>query len=1110
MDRGVVTTERVQTTRLADGKKMVNHYVLDERIGKGMHGTVFKCHDHLNENKIFAMKIVKRDTKKAQRERQYKQLRNRNSMPPRTDHVPVVDGIRTAEQEIRKEIAIMKKCRHPHVVRLYEVIDDRKNDQIFMVMEHLGGGEIKYTNGENQPILTVDQSRRIMRDAILGLEYLHHQGIIHRDIKPANLIWTSNHDRVKIADFGTAHFSYAQHLSAAAQDGTTASRDQEDPILLNDADLAKRAGSPAFLAPEIVWEYTDPPSSLRPPVTKAIDIWALGVTLYCLLFGKIPFRPPGMYSLNEWTGYQYVCNHDWRAPSKMGYDEVPTGGRHPSEEAIERGEVGPTVIHLLDHFLKKDMDERITLEEVKTNRWFLQDLPNPSTWLEITSPNPIQVSAKETSDAMSTLRFRWAMGMGWGRRGAPGAAGTSTSTGTATGTTSMSTRARGQLPATVAARPGVSVTTGSYGGISIKKRLVALLSRGATPTLSPTPSSTSSTSTVANLFGGLRVHRSQGAIGSPEKKDKGNKSKPKIKSPIHGADDDMADRGRVISEPTMRLRRVKSDRDAEAERERRDKKERERERRRRKKMAKAANTSTPIATQQSLSTDRKGKQREQPIPVSASSSKALFSTPRIAAPTPKIASPAAVRPPPAARTRSDSIRSIRSFRGSGNANSEQRSASPSGKRLTGLFSSIAHWRPSSRGSHYSQSGYASPPGTASGCGSPVEERDPGRERSRFKGKQKSKDKGRAPDDLGDTTVTATTSTATAVTVTGKPTKGSTSDESDIEFADPNTYTPAIVSPPLIRPGANGLLSSSADELPQHLDTWVPSPPPSSPNARGPASSSSRSSSSAALFAASGSGSASGRSASPTAPPVLSRAPASAVMLNNPAGATLAATVIAISGGALVAEGSIGSVDSSNSSLGGIANRRISSWDQGAGAAADARSLTSYQSDEFDDEDDFVVGEDGYHVTYREQRDRDIIFGAGGIGRRDEVMAAHSSSNGNVFGSRTPNGSSRGQTSRPQSGIGHRLDGTAARPGGGGIIIMSDEVDSYGGWSDDEYDEEEQGTYEGTTESTVEAQDEEVSPHNYGYGYGSGPREAAEDEDEGLVFSTKRRRDDQNH
>ncbi|KAJ3890243.1 kinase-like domain-containing protein [Lentinula edodes] len=436
----VVTTSLVQTTRLADGKKMINQYVMDAKVGSGQHGNVWRCYENKQRNsKVLAMKIVKRDNPKARRDRQYKMLRMRGGLG-----AAVVDGIRTAEQEIRKEIAIMKKCRHPHVVRLYEVIDDRKNEMVFMVMEYLGGGEIQYTSPSSPgtPILTVEQTRRIMRDAILGLEYLHHQGIIHRDIKPANLLWSTGHDRVKIADFGTAHFSYAQRLAAAKASNLPIIDDnEEDPLLLNDADLAKRAGSPAFLAPEIVWEFvewpqaekfyptytpllpTTPegsspsepvsadvvpvPAPPRPPVTKSIDIWALGVTLYCLLFGKTPFRPPGDEGdrITEWAGYYWVCNRDWRAEDKMGWDGVLTGGQKAREgqwngwgwlmngvtttethteirehreggdsaaEEDQKGKPegskeGALVMHLLDHFLQKDLERRITLEEVKVH-----------------------------------------------------------------------------------------------------------------------------------------------------------------------------------------------------------------------------------------------------------------------------------------------------------------------------------------------------------------------------------------------------------------------------------------------------------------------------------------------------------------------------------------------------------------------------------------------------------------------------------------------------------------------------------------------------------------------------------------------------------------------
>ncbi|KAJ7111911.1 kinase-like domain-containing protein, partial [Mycena epipterygia] len=178
----------------------------------------------------------------------------------------LVDRRGTEETKIRREIAIMKKCDHPNIVKFYSFIDDQMSASICLIMEYMEGGELQWTTDGGEPYLTMDQARRCMRDVVLGLEYLHLQGIIHRDIKPSNIMWTADRSHVKIGDFGVAHLA------------------SNDPT---DVDGPRHAGTPAFLAPEIAPGGDAPMGE----VTPAVDLWALGVTLFCMLFGRMPFEP---------------------------------------------------------------------------------------------------------------------------------------------------------------------------------------------------------------------------------------------------------------------------------------------------------------------------------------------------------------------------------------------------------------------------------------------------------------------------------------------------------------------------------------------------------------------------------------------------------------------------------------------------------------------------------------------------------------------------------------------------------------------------------------------------------------------------------------------------
>ena len=299
-------------------------------------------------------------------------------------------------------------------------------NSLSLVMEYLEGGEIRWRTLDHKPTLRIDQIRRIMRDVILGLDYrkhphvptyiphpafspvtlVHSQGIIHRDIKPANLLWTGDRIMVKIADFGVSHYSQVLH-----RQNSKSATAQEDPLFRDDSELSRFAGTPMFLAPEIVHDATGPPeegarssttlnrsgsnlqfvgsssqsgallagstsatdSSYLPkrPITKAIDVWALGITLYALLFGDIPWHKD-----TEFAIYQAIRNDDWEVPKTMGWDKVHVGGRRqPRPRRLSDATEGYLVIDLLEHLLEKDADKRITLDEVRVSRLQIFKIP---------------------------------------------------------------------------------------------------------------------------------------------------------------------------------------------------------------------------------------------------------------------------------------------------------------------------------------------------------------------------------------------------------------------------------------------------------------------------------------------------------------------------------------------------------------------------------------------------------------------------------------------------------------------------------------------------------------------------------------------------------------
>lgn len=167
----------------------------------------------------------------------------------------------------------MKKLNHPNLVQLIEVLDDPTEDSLYMVMEMCKKGVVMRIDLDLESHVDPypeETCRLYFRDLILGIEYLHAQGIVHRDIKPDNCL-INNDDVLKVVDFGVSEMF------------------EKDSEMLT----AKSAGSPAFLPPELcVVKHGDVSG-------RAADIWSMGVTLYCLKYGKIPFQSHQIFDLYE-------------------------------------------------------------------------------------------------------------------------------------------------------------------------------------------------------------------------------------------------------------------------------------------------------------------------------------------------------------------------------------------------------------------------------------------------------------------------------------------------------------------------------------------------------------------------------------------------------------------------------------------------------------------------------------------------------------------------------------------------------------------------------------------------------------------------------------------
>lgn len=168
---------------------------------------------------------------------------------------PDVNDSPQVQQRFEREIAILKKLQHPHIVRYYG--GGKVGSQRFYAMELVEGGSLEAHLKQHKK-LPWEEVLIFSRQIAEALEHAHTAGVIHRDLKPANLL-IDRHGKIKLTDFGIARDTTATALTAAG----------------------KTVGTYAYMAPEQIRG--------KPPVDRRTDLYALGCVMFEMLTGETPF-----------------------------------------------------------------------------------------------------------------------------------------------------------------------------------------------------------------------------------------------------------------------------------------------------------------------------------------------------------------------------------------------------------------------------------------------------------------------------------------------------------------------------------------------------------------------------------------------------------------------------------------------------------------------------------------------------------------------------------------------------------------------------------------------------------------------------------------------------
>nr|KAG5708727.1 hypothetical protein BaRGS_034944 [Batillaria attramentaria] len=227
--------------------------------------------------------------------------------------IKIIDKSQLDESNMKKiyrEVTILKMLSHPHIVKLYQVMETK--NMLYLVSEYAPNGEI-FDYIARHGRMSESDARRKFWQILSAVEYCHERRIVHRDLKAENLLLDGNMN-IKIADFGFGNF------------------------FKEGEQLATWCGSPPYAAPEVFEgkKYTGP----------QVDIWSLGVVLYVLVCGALPFDGPTLQELRD-----RVLSGRFRIPYFMSTE----------------------CEHLIRRMLVLDPSRRYSVARIKQHQWMLVD-----------------------------------------------------------------------------------------------------------------------------------------------------------------------------------------------------------------------------------------------------------------------------------------------------------------------------------------------------------------------------------------------------------------------------------------------------------------------------------------------------------------------------------------------------------------------------------------------------------------------------------------------------------------------------------------------------------------------------------------------------------------